>query len=64
MRMTEEEKVAEKISNLLSDLRLDLEKVGVAISELAPWVIVNRIALMAEIAKEEKENARRHFYNL
>ena len=64
MRMTEEEKVAEKISNLLSDLRLDLEKVGVAISELAPWVIVNRIALMAEIAKVEKENARRHFYNL
>lgn len=63
MVLTNEEKVAEKIANLVSDLRLDLEQVGVALASLAPWVAINRIVLMAEIAKEEKENDRRHYYD-
>jgi hypothetical protein len=63
MKLSQEDKVAEKIIALMSDLRLDLEQVGKSIAYLSPWVTVNRILLMAEIAKEEKEDVRREYYN-
>jgi hypothetical protein len=57
--VTDEQKVARKLSDLFSDLRLDLEMVGVYLNEISPRVTVNRILLMAEILEDEKEN--RHY---
>jgi hypothetical protein len=54
--ITNEEKVAKTISNLVSDLRLDLEMLAVYIQQINPNVTVNRILLMADILKDEKEN--------
>jgi hypothetical protein len=54
-RLTDEERVAKKISDLISHLALDIEMVGVYLAELAPRVAINRILLMAEIAKQEKD---------
>lgn len=61
-KVTDEEKVANKISSLLTDLRLDLELVAIYISDLSPRLVVNRLALIAEIAKEEKDNERHTTY--
>jgi hypothetical protein len=54
--ITNEEKVAKTISNLVSDLRLDLEMLAVYLQQINPNVTVNRILLMAEFLKDEKEN--------
>jgi hypothetical protein len=55
-RLTEEEKVAMKIANLVCDLRTDLEQVGVYYAQLAPLVAYNRLQVIAESAKAQKEN--------
>lgn len=55
-RITEEERVAKKFSDLLSDLRLDLDKVGVYFARIVPTVTYNRLIIMAEAAEAEKEN--------
>ena len=52
---TPEEKVAKKFSELISDLRLDVELVGEYLAELSPRVAIRRIVLMAEVAQEEME---------
>lgn len=62
--VTDEQKVARKLSDLFSDLRLDLEMVGVYIHEISPRVTVNRILLMADILQEEKENKHYDYPNL
>ena len=54
-KLTDEERVAKKFSDLISHLSLDIEMVGVYLAELAPRVAINRILLMAEIAKQEKD---------
>lgn len=53
---TEEEKVANKISDIISDTRLDLDKVGYHIAETAPTTTYNRLLLITEAAEFEKEN--------
>ncbi len=53
--LTEEEKVANKIGNVVSDLRVDLELVGEYIAKSQPNVVYNRIQVIAEAAKETKE---------
>lgn len=55
-RLTDEEKVAMKISNLVCDLRTDLEQVGVYFYQLAPLVAYNRLQVIAESAKAQKES--------
>lgn len=55
-RVTEEERVAKKFADLLSDLRLDLDKVGIYFSQMVPTVTYNRLIIMAEAAEAEKEN--------
>lgn len=62
--MTEEEKVAKNIGDVVSDLRVDLERVGEYIANSQPYVVYNRIQVIAESAKETKEGtnyARNNF---
>jgi hypothetical protein len=54
-RITEEEKVANKIGNVVSDLRVDLELVGEYLAKSQPYVVYNRLQVIAESAKETKE---------
>jgi hypothetical protein len=54
---TEEEKVANKISDIISDTRLDLDRVGYHIAETAPTTTYNRLLLITEAAEFEKENS-------
>jgi len=53
---TEEEKAAHKLSTIVSDVRLDLDEVGVYLGRYAPTVSYNRLMLIAESAEFEKEN--------
>jgi hypothetical protein len=65
-RLTDEEKVAMRLSALVSDLRLDVEQVGEYLAQIAPTVSYNRLITIAESAqyyKEEKYNER-HQYRL
>ena len=50
-----EEKVAEKIAQLLDSLTLDLEQVGKYIARFLPTTIYNRLLIIAEAAEWEKE---------
>jgi hypothetical protein len=54
-RVTEEEKVAVKLGNMVSDLRVDLELVGEYLAKSQPYVVYNRLQVIAESAKETKE---------
>lgn len=51
----EENKVADRISKLVSDLTLDIEQVGLYIGR-QPNVILNRLEIITETAREEKED--------
>jgi len=53
---TDEEKAALKLSAIVSDVRLDLDEVGVYLGRYAPTVSYNRLLLIAESAEFEKEN--------
>ena len=53
--MTAEEKVANKLGNEISDLRVDLELVGEYLAKSQPNVVYNRLQVIAESAKETKE---------
>jgi hypothetical protein len=55
-RLTNEEKVAMKIADLLCDLRLDIDMVGTYFAQSASFVEYNRLQLISELAREEKEN--------
>ncbi len=54
-RITDEEKVANKIGNVVADLRVDLELVGEYLAKSQPYVVYNRLQVIAESAKETKE---------
>lgn len=53
--LTEEEKVAKKLTAILSDVRLDLEMVGKYLVQLSPNVIYSRLIILTESAEEVKE---------
>lgn len=53
--ITKEEKVAIQLSNVLADLRLDLDMVGKYLVQLSPNVIYNRLITIADSAEYEKE---------
>jgi hypothetical protein len=55
-RLTQEEKVAKQIENITSDLRLDLDLVGIYLANVSPTISYNRLLLIAESAEFEKEN--------
>jgi hypothetical protein len=54
-RLTEEEKIAISISKVVSDLRLDLEMIGVYLAYYLPNVAYRRFQIIAEASKEAKE---------
>ena len=54
--ITKEEKVAVQLTNILADLRLDLDMVGVYLVRLSPNVIYNRLITLADSAEAEKED--------
>ena len=54
-RITDEEKVAIRLSNMVSDLRVDLELVGEYLAKSQPYVVYNRLQVIAESARETKE---------
>jgi hypothetical protein len=54
--VTNEEKVAKRLSDMISDLRLDLEMISLYITQISPNVTINRILLMADFIQDEKEN--------
>ena len=62
-QMTDEEKIAKSLGNLISDLRLDLEAVAMYVYQISPNVTINRILLMADLLRDEKEN-KHNDYNL
>jgi hypothetical protein len=51
-----EYKVAQKMSALITDLRLDVVLVGEYLAQFSPRVAVNRIILMAEVAEQDINN--------
>lgn len=53
--VTREQKVAKTIIDLLSDIRLDLDMIGLYIGEYARTVIFNRFENIYEVAKEKRE---------
>jgi len=56
---TKEEKATDQITNIVSDLTLDLEQVGIYIGQMRPQTINRRLQIIAETAKETgEENAR------
>jgi hypothetical protein len=54
--ITKEEKVAIQLSNVLADLRLDLDMVGEYLVQLSPNLIYNRLIAIADSAEHAKEN--------
>lgn len=60
-QMTDEEKIAKSLGNLISDLRLDLEAVAMYVYQISPNVTINRILLMADILRDEKENKQNDY---
>lgn len=53
--VTKEEKVALQLCNILADLRLDLDMIGIYLVRLSPNVIYNRLITLADSAEAEKE---------
>jgi hypothetical protein len=53
--MTDEERTAVKLANLLSDHRLNLDKVGTYLARLDPSSSYRRVMIVAEAADEEWE---------
>lgn len=54
--VTKEEKVAVQLTNILADLRLDLDMIGKYLVRLSPNVIYNRLIILADSAEAEKED--------
>jgi hypothetical protein len=65
-RLTDEEKVAMRLSAIVSDLRLDIEQVGEYLAVIAPTVSYNRLITIAESAQYHKEEkyTNEHQYRL
>jgi len=54
-RISDEEKVANNLGIIVSDLRVDLELVGEYLAKSQTYVVYNRLQVIAESAKETKE---------
>jgi hypothetical protein len=53
--MTDEEKIAVKITDLLADQRLNLDRIGMYVARIEPSSNYRRIMIVAESADEEWE---------
>lgn len=59
---TDEERVARKLSDLMADLRLDLEWVAIHFHNISSRVSVTRLLLMSEVLKDEREEREHNDY--
>ena len=59
--ITKEEKVAIQLSNVLADLRLDLDMVGEYLVQLSPNLIYNRLITIADSAEQAKVQQNDHY---
>lgn len=62
--ITDEEKLAMKLSDLVSDLRLDLELAGQYFARGTRTVGYNRLMVLAESAQHEKEQQLGQHHNI
>lgn len=53
---TQEEKIAKKLSDIVSDVRIDLDLVGVYLARAFPNLTYRRLSVIIESAEQEKEN--------
>ncbi len=53
-KITEEGRVAKKLSIIANDLSLDLEHVGLLLSDITPNVSFRRLQLIMEVAEQER----------
>jgi hypothetical protein len=53
---TEAEKIADKLSQIVSDVRLDLDKVGIYLARNHPNLTYRRLSIIIESAEQEKES--------
>lgn len=63
MAISDEEKVAKRIGDLVSDLRLDLDYVAFYIKQISPNVSINRILLMADLLETYNEEEKTTHYD-
>jgi hypothetical protein len=54
--MTPEERIAKRLSDIVSDVRIDLDLVGVYLARTSPSVPYNRLREIIESAQHEKEH--------
>ena len=55
LRISKEEKVADKITTLLSDFTLDLEAIGFYLAKASPYIIYTRANEVLESMQYNKE---------
>lgn len=60
---TKEDRVADKIVNLVNDVTLDLDEVGKIIATGYLTISYNRVILLAEAAADEREKANARQFN-
>lgn len=60
---TDNEKKAEQLSTIVSDLRTDLDLVGEHFGTISSWVQVNRLKTIVEAAEEEKTGFLKEYAN-
>jgi hypothetical protein len=57
-KTTREQNIALKIIDLISDLRIDLDMIGLYFGRYARTVVYNRLQHIAEVAKDHKKNQK------
>lgn len=63
-KQTEEEKVAKKIANIVSDLRLDLDQIGRSLAWQSTTVALNRLIMIVDAMEYEKSKYVREYHKL
>jgi hypothetical protein len=53
---TQEQKIAQQLSKIVADVRLDLDLVGLYLAKYSPNVAYRRLQIIVESAEQEKEN--------
>jgi hypothetical protein len=61
--ITKEEKIAMQLSNVLADVRLDLDLIGHHLAQSSPNVIYNRLITIADSAEATKQEQYNHCNN-
>lgn len=64
MKLTPEDKLAMKMIDQVNNLTLDLDQVGVVIAQISPSVLFNRLEVIVESAREEKEKQYVRYNNI